>query len=293
MKYDKVIIKQIPDDYASMTGLHKHNRSKMPKTIEFLQVGIGLDGRFITGLDEDSMEINNISDPDEKERRRQETLDLRLFLEQKLQKKLDAASPFWKDFGVHLSADNDLILNKSNALHVVMYNAMVANRYVAPDKDAASLPQYRNAKYYAYVAERANDEAVVDRLTRAKLSAKLVDMYENPDLMLLIGQYLEGDKYKAGMTPKTLFNMLSTFVEDTKEPDNAKRFMKAVDVDVNDLQFKITVDRAIKRKIIRYRDGYYQRGQVTLGKTPTDVVSNLRKPEFASEFLSIKEEIED
>jgi hypothetical protein len=293
MKYEKVIVKQIPDDYAMMTGLHKHNRSKMPKTIEFLQVGIGLDGRFITGLDEDSIEINRIKDSEERDRIKQETLELRKFLEDKLKKDLSATSPFWATFGIHMNSDKDLILNRANPLHQVFYNALVANRYVAPDKDSASLPHFRNAKYYAFVAERADEEAAVDRLTRAKLSAKLVELYDNPELMLLIGQYVEGEKYKTGMSPKTLFNMLSTFVENSKEPENAKRFMKAMTLSVEDLQFKIVVDRAIKKRIIRHKDGYYQRGQVTLGKTPSDVVSNLRKPEFATEFLSIKEEIEE
>lgn len=293
MKYEKVIVKQIPDDYASMTGLHKYNRSKMPKTIEFLQVGIGLDGSYITGLDEDSLEINKISDPETREARREEVKALRESLEKRLKKDLSPTSTFWETFGVSLSSDSDLILNKSNALHVVMYNALVANHYMAPDKDSASLPQFRNAKYFAHVEEREQEEQAVDKLSKAKASAKLLDLYDNPDHLVLVGQYLEGDKYKDGMSPKTLFNMLSTYVENKKEPDNLKRFMKAADLDVEDLQFKITIDRAIKKKVIQYKGGVYQRGAATFGKTPADVYSNLRKPEFASDFLQIKDEVED
>ncbi len=109
--------------------------------------------------------------------------------------------------------------------------------------------------------------------------------------MVLIGQYLEGDKYKIGMRPNTLYKMLSDFINDVKEPDNLKRFLKAVGTSVEDLQFKIVVDRAIKKKIIKYKDGYYQRGQVTLGKNALSVYENLKKPEFATEFLSLQEEL--
>ena len=292
MKYEKVIVKQIPDDYATMTGLHKYNRSKMPKTVEFLQVGIDVDGSYITGLNEDSIEINKISDPIAREEKREEVKSLRLFLEQKLKKDLSSTSAFWETFGVQLSSDSDLILNKANALHQVMYNALVANHYLAPDQESASLPQFRNAKYYAFVAERADEEAAVDKLSKAKASSELLKLYDNPDHLLLIGQYLEGDKYKAGMTPKTLFNMLSTYVE-SKDADNMKRFMKAVTLDVQDLQFKITIDRAIKKKVIQHRNGVYQRGASNFGKSILDVYKNLTKPEFASDFLQIKEEVED
>ncbi len=46
MKFDKIIIKQIPDNYSVATGLSKYGRSKMPSTTEFLQVAKNIDGRF-------------------------------------------------------------------------------------------------------------------------------------------------------------------------------------------------------------------------------------------------------
>src|SRR5690606_9549962 len=105
-----------------------------------------------------------------------------------------------------------------------------------------------------------------------------------------IGQYLEGDKYKLKMSDDAIYKMLSTYIN--RDFDNLERFMKAAKMDVEDLQYKITVDRALKGHIIKVSDGYYQRGNVTLGKNLQEVYDTLKKPQFATEFLSIKEEVE-
>lgn len=291
MNYEKVVIKQIPDELSTLTGLNKYNRSKMPKTGDFFHVAFE-NGRAITGIDEDGFDVRRIIDEEEREKEHKRKLKLRETLERLTGKDLSATSPFWETFGVAISSDSDLILNRANPLDVVRYHMLVANGYVAPDKEAASLPEYRNAKYYCFVEKVANDEEVSTQMYRDKARSELLKLSENLDKMVLIGQYLEGDKYKQGMQPKTLYKMLSDFINDVKEPDNIKRFMKAVSTKVDELQFKIVVDRAIKKKIIRYRDGYYQRGNVTFGKTPSDVYENLKKPEFANELFSLQKELE-
>lgn len=291
MNYDTIVIKQIPDDLATLTGLHKYNRSKMPKTGDFLSPAID-NGRAITGIDEESLDINRIPDPVARDKKKQEIASLRKSLENTLGKDLSATSSFWEGFGVAISSDSNLILNKSNALDVVRYHMLIANGYVAPDKDSTGHPRYRNAKYFCFVEDRANEEEVSTQMARDKARSELVTLSENDDKMVLIGQYLEGDKYKTGMKQKTLYKMLSDYINDQREPDNLKRFVKAVSTPIDELQFKIIIDRAIKKKVIRFKDGYYQRGQVTLGKNPLQVYDNLKKPEFANEFLSLKEELE-
>ena len=291
MKYDKVVVKQIPDDYATYTGLNKYGKSKMPQTYDRLQACEGPDGRTITGLDEDAWAIAMIQDDEKREKVKNEKKNLRLALEKATGKKLDAQSDFWDTFFVTIGADSDLTLNRSNPLDIVKYHVLVSNGYAAPDLESAGLPEFRNAKYYCYVDERVNREEVSTQKLRDRARAKLLQISETHDLTVLIGQALEGDKYKMGMDDNTLYKMLSDYINNVKEPDNVKRFIRAVDTSVEDLQFKVTVDRAVKKKVIRYRDGYYQRGQVTLGRSITEIYDNLKLPEFATEFLSIKEEV--
>ena len=290
MKYDKVVIKQIPDELASLTGLNKYDRSKMPKTGDFLQSAVH-NGRAITGIDEDSLVLNRLPES-EKEKAKLEVKKLRENLEKLLGKDLSATSPCWEVFGVSISSDVHLVLNSNNPLDVVRYHMLIENGYVAPDKESASLPQYRNAKYYCYVEKVANDEEVSTQMIRDKSRAELLKLSENLDKMITVGQFLEGDKYKQGMQQKTLYKMLSDYINSTGEPDNLKRFLKAVTLKPDELNFQIIVDRAIKKKVIRYKDGYYQRGQVTLGKTPLDVYENLKKPEYANELFSLQKELE-
>lgn len=293
MKFDKVIIKQIPDDYAIATGLNKYNRSKMPGTSEFLQVAINLDGRYVTGIDEDAYAIKSIKDPVEREEKIKEIKELREYLEQATQQDLSGTSAFWETFGIHISADSDLTLHRANPRDVIKYHALIANRYAAPDFASTSKPAYLNCKFYCHIEEKVNQEIVSTQKLRDKARSELYALSENEDRAVLIGQYLEGDKYKTGMSPSTVYRMLSDFIDNSAEPENLKKFTKANALSTEDLTYKIVIDRAIKRKHIKYKDGYYQRGQVTLGKNPLEVYENLKKPDFASEFLSIKDEVEE
>ena len=94
------------------------------------------------------------------------------------------------------------------------------------------------------------------------------------------------------MSPSTLYGMLSDYIEDPKETENRRRFLKATEAKVEDLQFKVTVDLAIKKKVIRHEKGSYTLGGKILGKNAADVLSNLKLPEFADAFLQIRDEIE-
>ena len=158
------------------------------------------------------------------------------------------------------------------------YHLLLANGYVAPDRASASLPQYRSAKYYLHVQDRANSEEVSTQKLRDKAAAELLKLSDNDDLMVLVGQYLEGDKYKQGMKNATLYKMLSSYIKDVAEPDNVKRFLRATSLSPEQLQFKIVTDRAIKKRKIKLIDGYYQVGQVTLGKSISEVYEALRSP---------------
>jgi hypothetical protein len=57
--------------------------------------------------------------------------------------------------------------------------------------------------------------------------------------------------------------------------------------------YKLIVDEAIAKHVIRIREGYFQRGNATYGKTMKDVLKFLSSPENANEFASVKEEVEE
>lgn len=293
MLFERVIVKQIPDIYAELTGLSKYGRSKMPMTSESLQPGIGPDGRFITGIDEDAYAVfASIPDESQREKKRAELKTLRESLQKLTGKDLSGTSTFWETFFVRIYADQDLILDLKSPIDLIRYRMMVANGYAAPDQHSAALPEFRQAKYYCYTEEKANHEEVSTQKMRDMARGRLLEISKDHDHAVLIGQALVGDKFKLKMSDDAIYKALSDYISDATQPENLKKFIKAVNASVEELQFKITIDRAFKKKIIRRKDKYYQRGQVTLGKTIEEVYLNLQTPEYAGEFLSIKDEIE-
>src|SRR5690606_14085273 len=108
-------------------------------------------GRFITGFDEESWELNMINDLEERARIAKERKELRESLEKALGNDLSGTSTFCETFGVKISSDQELTLNRSNPLDVVKYHMLIANGYVAPNKALAAHPDYLQAKYYCHV----------------------------------------------------------------------------------------------------------------------------------------------
>lgn len=269
MKYNKVIIKQVADSNSAAMGLENYNRSRFPGTTEAMQVAQYPDGRFITGLTE----------------------ELEVSLGKMLNEDLSKTSKFWERFVMSLSSDQDKTLLAERPYDVLQYHALIANGYVAPSKEEASHPQYLSAKYYCHIDEVEEDKTISNRKLIDKAKAALFSIEQNKDLLYLIGTYLEGARFKKNMKADTLYGMLSDYIEDKKNTDNPEIFLKAFNTPVEDLQFKVTVETAIRKKIIKFKEGQYYRGGVNLGRNALEVIQNLSTPEFANEFIQIHSEV--
>lgn len=291
MFHGTVLVRQVPDVISETSGLAKYNRSRMPRCVDILSPAIHKDGRFITGLDEDALDIKTMSDTVERQIRYEKTKELREQLEKETGLDLKGLSDYWKTYSVSISADEPLTLNKANPHDVIKYFVLTSNSYVIPHKDEMGNPRYAGAKYYIHVSEIENKEKVSERKIKDQARSELLKLADNKDQLLLIGQFLEGPKYNKVLDADTLYSMLSDYLELNKD-GAINKFLKVVKIPKSDLLFKITVDTALRTKIIKFKDKYYQRGQVTLGKTVDEVYKNLGTPQFAAEYQSIKEELE-
>jgi hypothetical protein len=293
LKAEKVILKQLDDPMSGLTEQKqsKRHRSKMPHCSDLLSPA-EFQGRYLTGLDENSYFVNRIKDLEERERVKKEIREERQRLEEATGKDLSATSNFWKEFYVEIKSDGDTIFNRSNAHDCIRYSMLLENGYVAPNLSVSGSPQYRGAKYYAFTEEGQNRENISLQKIKDKARAELLGISDNKDLMVLIGQYLEGPKYTVKQDLDTLYTMLSNFIEDPKEKKNRDKFLKALTKDREEMQLRVIVDRAIRAKVIRFNNNYFQRGQITLGKSADEVLKKLSSPEFSNELLSIKEELD-
>lgn len=279
-----ILIKQLPDDYADATGLSKYNRSRMPGTTDTFSAGINSDGRYITNLDEESISVPSA--------KKEEVKTLREQLSRKINKDISGTSPFWQDFQVLIYSDKPKTFNTENPLDVIGLQMLIANKYVAPTKEAAYTPEYKDAQYYAYTEESEINEEVSVRKRKDKALAILLEISENKDKMLLYGQYLEGLKYTKKLSSESLYKMLRAYIEE-KDTKHADSFLAAVKEPVEKLQTKAIVDRALKQRLITRtnagnKKSVYQYGNITIGTTIEEVYTNLGLPDFAPELLNIK-----
>lgn len=291
MRYSKVAIRQIPDSAAEATGLSKEKRSKMPGTSDFLQAAMAPNGRFITGIDEEGYDLVLVEDKELVQKLKEERKSLREALEKSISEDLSGTSKFWETFGVRIHSDQELLLNQINPIDVIKYHLLISNGYAAPSKEFAGHPEYRGSKYYCFVEEKEEEQDISTQKKRDQARSELYKLSENDELMLLIAQVLIGERIKKGMKSNTIYKHLSDYVNSV-DGDNITKFLKIIKTPIEDLVFRRTIDVAVKKKIINFKEGYYQRGQVTLGRSINDVYLNLKKPEFATEFISIQEELE-
>lgn len=291
MKYNKVTIKQIPDSNPTAINLEKYNRSRFPNCVDTLEPYQFPDGRYLTGLDENGIDVITMQDEEAKEEKKEDIRRTLEYLKTVLPTTdLSPSSSFWENFRIKIDTNSNLILSKLNPQDILKYHILTANAYVAPSLEEAAHPRYLQANYYCHVDEIEEVKNVSHRKSGDRAKAEFYKISENKELMFLIGSYLEGTKYKRTMGVNSLYLMLSDYIEDKKSPENVDKFIKACKLSVEDLQFKVTIETAIRKKIIKFKDGQYCRGGANLGKNILEVMSKLKSPEYANEFMQIHEE---
>jgi hypothetical protein len=284
-------IKQSPDQSSQSIGLDKYNMSKFPGCFETIQPGKTSDGRWVTGLDEDALSIKRIKDPVLREQKRQEVLELREELERITGLDLSAHSKYWDNYYINIVGN--LGLNFDLAHDRIKYYVLLANDQAAPEIDARSNPEYVNTKFYIHRSESEDGQKALKSQERDRVIAELYGMRDNRNKLLLIGKYILGTKIKDSMSLDSVYNTLRDSLTNDKEGTIVRRFTDAITKTVEELQYKLVVDEAIAKHVIRLREGYYQRGNATYGKSMKEVIKFLSSPENANEFASIKEELEE
>lgn len=289
-----VEIKQFPDHTASAIGLEKHNRSKLPGTFDLLFPSRGVDNRWLTGIDEDALSINSIQDPETKQRIKEDVRKRREDLEKLTNLDLSATNhDYWKTYKILLNQTTET-LNFSNPFDKLKYYVLIANNFAAPDMASMNSPQYMYTKYYISRKEEESKTRVVSRKTKDEARAKLLEISKDEDKLVLIAKYLLGSrKVKKGMDANIVYEDVSAFLDDPKEKRNVSLFLEATKKTVEELQYKLTVDEALRTGIIKIREGYYQRGNATYGKSIQDAIDYLSSVENSGEFASLKDEVEN
>lgn len=291
-------VKQTPDQTAASIGLDKPgngNRSKLPGCFEYIQPSKSSDGRWVTGMDEKAVNVRKIADPILKKQKEEEVKAIREDLELLTGWDLSATNDsFWGAYYIKVTdRDRDkLVLDYDNPKDRIKYNVLIANGSAAPDLDATNSPDFAFTKFYISRAEEEVGDKVIKSRLKDKATAELYKMYDNKPKLVLIGKYLLGTKIKEEMSVDSIYNSIRDFIGNEKEKGVGK-FLECTSKTVEELQYKLIIDEAVSKHIIRVRDGYYQRGNATYGKSMLEVIKFLSSMENQAEFISVKEELEE
>lgn len=288
MKTEKIVIKQIANPDNPNVGI------KYVNTKEYLTPRIGKDGKVITGVDENSIDIINIENEVERKAKIKEIKAKRESLEKLLGKELSPNSDFWNDFFIVL--EDDLNLEPNNPMDQLLELFLVANGYVAPSEDDITNDErYQGAMFYIYreqevVAKKAKKNQKIDSAT-----AKLVDVSEsNPQKLKMIVSYIFGLDADIDFSADEAYEKVREFIGDAEAQDeNVNIFLDVIKKTPEELMLKIILDKAIKKKIVKVSGGKIRRGEEIYGASREEALVFLGLAENSGELKSLQRELKD
>ena len=284
-------IKQVPDISASVIGLQKYGRSKLPNTFDIVYCGRGTDGRFLTGIDEESAQINSLPPAEQFEIKARVKKEREWFQSVLGVADLSATSPWWLTFKVNLTKTPTL--NLSVPKEKLMYKMLIACGFLAQNLEATNSPDHHRTKFYAHKDQEEVSKAVQTGLVQDRAASNLYAMRENKTMLVLIGKALFGTKIREDSDVDYIYNEIKSWMKAEKKQENSKKFDELSRETPESLSIRLTVKEAIEKQVITYRDKLYQRGNITLGKKIEDVIVRLGEAQMSAELASIMEELEE
>lgn len=284
---DKIVIKLIEHpDNPQMTA-------KFVNSKEYLTPKTGKDGKTVTGVDENAYSVLSIEDSEERKRKQKEIQKVREELERKLGVDLGPSSSFWNDYFIIL--EDEKILDPLSAKDKLDELFLLANRYVAPDKEAIlEDPDYFGCLYYIYRDKEATAKKARASIAKDKAVAKLLSLFEtNPNKLKQVAAEIIGfdpsdiDSEEAYVKLKERLD--SRDADEQKK--NIKRFLEVVEMSPEKLLTKKILDKAIKKRIVTAKGGIYRRHDQILGNNYEEALEYLGTPENSAELASLQKEV--
>lgn len=286
---EKVSIKALPNpDNPQLSA--KYVGAK-----EYIIAGAGEDGKTLTGLDENALDILRIEDSTERKKVQAAVKKEREELQRLLGRDLDVNSDFWDDFFIVL--DDELTLDTSNPMHRLIEKVLVANKKVAPSIEAISNDErYINCIFYIHREAEENSKAAKKALNKDKAVSKLfIISEENPRKLVNLYSYLFGYSPNGDIDPNTAYLKIKELIEVKDEKEAAKNIKKindALEMKPEEISTKLILDKAVKKRIVTSKGNIYRRGDLILGNDYEEALAYLMSAEASGELISLKKEVD-
>lgn len=285
---EKVTIKVVADPTNPQLGL-KYVGAK-----EYIPVQTGPDGKVITGLDENALHIMRIEDTTERKKVQAALKKEREELERLLGRDLDVSSDFWEDFFVTI--EDGLILDPTNPMHRLIEKFLIASKKVAPNEETIELDEdFANCLFYFHrETEEVAKSAKTSKTKDKAISALYTISENNPDRLRKIYSYIFGYDAKNEVSPDSAYVKIKEMLEVTDSKalkDNIKKITTALELKPEELNTKLILDKAIKKRIVTTKGNIYRRGDIILGNNYDEALEYLMSPENSAELVSLTKEV--
>lgn len=287
---EKIVIKLLdnPDIPQLKMKYVNSNEYATPKS--------GADGKIITGLDDAALYIISMEDVTEKKKIQAQIRKEREELEKLLGVELHPQSSFWDEFYIVLS-DEEITLDPANPLDRLKEKYLVANRYVAPNREAIDNNEdFLGCIFYMHRETEENSKKVSKQRLKDKARAKLFLLYEeNSAKLKIVASYIFGYNLQADINVEQAYIKLTEFIDEKEErlqKKNIETFIAAADKTPEEMMTKLILDKAIKKHIIIGRKNIYRRGEIILGNSYDEALAYLSSVENSGELVSLKKEVE-
>lgn len=287
---EKVVIKAVPNPENPQLAL-KYVGAK-----DYITPGTGPDGKIITGLDENALDIIRMEDAGEKKKLQASIKKEREELERLLGRELDVTSDFWDEF--FFIVEDGVTLDPTNPMHRVVEKFLIANKKVAPNEEAIedSEGEYSNCLFFFYREEEEVDKTAKNSLKKDRAVAKLVNANENsPERLVKIYSYLFGYDAKNEVSPTQAYVKIKEMLDVTDKntlTQNIEKVLAVLNLKPEELNTKLVLDKAIKKRIVTTKGNIYRRGDIILGNDYDEALDYLMSPENSAELVSLKKEVD-
>ena len=287
---EKVVIKAVPNPENPQLAL-KYVGAK-----DYITPGTGPDGKIITGLDENALDIIRMEDAGEKKKLQASIKKEREELERLLGRELDVTSDFWDEF--FFIVEDGVTLDPTNPMHRVVEKFLIANKKVAPNEEAIedSEGEYSNCLFFFYREEEEVNKTAKNSLKKDRAVAKLVNVNENsPERLVKIYSYLFGYDAKNEVSPTQAYVKIKEMLDVTDKntlTQNIEKVLAVLNLKPEELNTKLVLDKAIKKRIVTTKGNIYRRGDIILGNDYDEALDYLMSPENSAELVSLKKEVD-
>jgi len=286
---EKVIIKAVPNPENPQLSL-KYVGAK-----DYVSAGTAEDGKIITGLDENALAIARIEDSAERKKKQAAVKKEREELERMLGRELDISSEFWDEFFV--TVEDGTILDPTNPMHRLTEKFLIANHKVAPTEEAIEEDEdFANCLFFFFRETEEVDKSARSSKRKDKAVAKLFTLSEDhPDRLVKIYSYLFGYDAKTEVSPSQAYVKIKELLDVTEKnalTQNISKVLAALELKPDELNTKLTLDKAIKKRIVTSRGNIYRRGDIILGNNYDEALEYLMSPENSAELVSLKKEVD-